>query len=141
MAKRPTENDRAAAEGKALINRGRGGTHEGGSTGAAFDMYGITGLQRYGAVSRVYEEFLRELQGPAGMKSYREMLDNDPVVGAIMYAANHLCRKVSYRFRPADESNAAREVADFVGSAIFDDMGATWPDTVAEMLTILESAS
>lgn len=113
------------------------GEHHAGSTGAAFDMYGISGLQRYGAVSRVYEEFLRELQGPAGMKSYREMWDNSPVVGAIMFAANHLCRKVSYRFRPANSSTEAKAVADFVGGAIFDDMESTWQDTISEILTMI----
>lgn len=102
-----------------------------------FGSYGISGLTRYGTISRVYEEFLRELQGPQGMKNYREMLDNDPIVGAIMFAAQHLCRKVSFKFKPANDSNRAREIADFMGGAIFDDMESTWPDTVSEILTML----
>lgn len=102
-----------------------------------FNTYGITGLARYGGVSRVYEEFLRELQGPQGMKNYREMLDNDPIVGAIMFAAQHLCRKVSVGFKPANDTNEARKVADFVGGAIFDDMESTWPDTVSEIMSML----
>jgi len=100
-------------------------------------MEGLSGLTRYGAVSRVYEEFLKELQGPQGMKNFREMYDNDPIVGAVMYAALHLCRKVTFKFRPADDSNKAKEVADFVGGAIFDDMTQTWPDTLSEILTML----
>lgn len=104
---------------------------------AAYDTYGISGLTRFGAVSRVYEEFLRELQGPAGMKSYREMMDNCPIVGAIMFAALHLCRKVSFKFRPANSSLEAKQVANFVGSAIFDDMESSWPDTLSEILTML----
>lgn len=105
------------------------------STG--FDMYGISGLTRYGPISRVYEEFLRELQGPQGMKSFREMYDNDPIVGAIMFAANHLARKVSFTINPANESLEAKKVADFVGSCLFDDMEASWPDTLSEILTML----
>lgn len=104
---------------------------------AGFDAYGISGIARYGPISRIYEEFLKELQGPQGMKSYREIMDNNAIVGAILFAANHLCRKVSWHFKPADESNRAREVADFVGSAIFDDMESTWPDTLSEILTML----
>lgn len=104
---------------------------------SGFEMYGISGLTRYGAISRVYEEFLRELQGPAGMKSYREMMDNDPITGAILFAAQHLCRKVSFKFKPADDSNQAREVADFVGGAVFDDLESAWPDTLSEILTML----
>lgn len=111
-------------------------THQNLDT-TGFANYGISGLQRYGAVSRVYEEFLRELQGPQGMQSYREMMNNDPIVGAILFAALHLCRKVSVQFKPANDSNEARAVADFVGSAIFDDMESSWPDTLSEILTML----
>lgn len=100
-------------------------------------MHGISGLARYGGVSRVYEEFTKELQGPAGMKLYREMMDNCPIIGAILFAAQHLCRKVSFGFKPANKSNEAGRVADFVGSAIFDDMENTWPDTVSEILSML----
>lgn len=102
-----------------------------------YGSYGISGLTRYGTISRVYEEFLKELQGPQGMKSYREMLDNDPIVGAIMFAALHLCRKVSFKIIPANDSNEARKIADFVGSALFDDMESAWPDTLSEILTML----
>lgn len=108
-----------------------------GQTSGGFDVYGISGLTRFGPISRVYEEFLKELQGPQGMKSYREMLDNCAIVGAIMFAAQHLCRKVSYEFEPANDSQEARKVANFVGSAIFDDMDSAWPDTISEILTML----
>lgn len=104
---------------------------------SGFNTYGISGLTRFGPISRVYEEFLKELQGPAGMKSYREMMDNDPITGAILFAANHLCRKVSFKFKPANNSNEAQKVADFVGSCIFDDMESAWPDTISEILTML----
>ena len=102
-----------------------------------FGRTGITGLTRFGTVSRVYEEFLRELQGPQGMKNFREMMDNDPIIGAIMFAANHLCRKVSFKFKPANDTNEAHKVADFIGGAIFDDMDSAWPDTLSEILTML----
>ncbi len=104
---------------------------------AAFDAYGISGLTRYGAVSRVYEEFLRELQGPQGMKSYREMIDNDPICGAILFAANHLCRKVRFQFKAADDSNQAQWIAAKIGGMLFDDLDSTWPDTLSEILTML----
>jgi hypothetical protein len=71
------------------------------------------------------------------MRNYRELMDNDPIVGAILFASNHLCRKVSFNFKPANESNEAKKVADFVGGAIFDDMETSWPDTMSEILTML----
>lgn len=113
------------------------GYRQGEDRGTAFSSYGISGVSRYGAISRVYEEFLKELQGPQGMKYYREMADNDPICGAILFAANHLCRKVSFSFKPADESNEAKKVADFVGSCIFNDMENNWPDTISEILTMI----
>lgn len=140
----PSANDRAALEAGSLDTLGQRGANatgnidhgpDGGSQG--FDMYGISGLTRYGAISRVYEEFLRELQGPQGMQSYKEMRDNCPIVGAIMFAALHLCRKVSFTFKPANNSNKAKEVADFVGGAVFDDLESAWPDTLSEILTML----
>jgi hypothetical protein len=138
-------NDLAAIEGMAAAGgavTGNGGNGNGNGDGGhpampGFDVYGISGLTRFGAVSRVYEEYLRELQGPQGMKNYREMMDNCPIVGAILFAANHLCRKVSFKFKPANASNEARFVADFMGGAIFDDLESAWPDTLSEVLTML----
>lgn len=134
----PSANELAGIEGRALRDATGPPTPESAGTGQpGYDMYGISGLARYGAISRVYEEFLRELQGPQGMKSYREMLDNCPIVGAIMFAAQHLCRKVSFSFKPANSSPEARQVANFVGGALFDDMESAWPDTLSEILTML----
>lgn len=137
---RPSANDIAAQEGRSESSvTGMPSPDQSGGDGrtAAFDAYGISGLTRYGAISRVYEEFLRELQGPQGMKSYREMQDNCPITGAILFAAQHLCRRVSFTFRPANGSNEAHKVADFCGGAIFDDMESTWADTLSEILTML----
>jgi len=134
----PSPDARAAVEGRALINQGGGGGGNGSGNGhVAFDVYGISGLTRFGTISRIYEEFLRELQGPQGMKSYREMMDNDPITGAILFAANHLSRKVSFKFKPASDTQQARYIADKIGSMIFDDMESTWPDTLSEILTML----
>lgn len=143
VSKGPTPDELGGLQGRAEIDRvtgppsPTGATGGGGSDQPGFDTFGISGLTRYGTVSRVYEEFLRELQGPQGMKSYREMLDNCPIVGAIMFAAMHLCRKVSFKLKPANSSQEARQVADFVGSCIFDDMSSAWPDTLSEILTML----
>jgi len=99
--------------------------------------FGITGITRYGAVSRVYEEFLKELQGPDGMKLYREQIDNCPVTGAFLFAAQHLARQVSWRVEPANSSNEAAKVAERIRGALFDDMELTWPDQLSETLTML----
>ncbi len=108
---------------------------------APFLNLGISGLPRYGAVSRVYDEFLRELQGPSGMKLLREQAMNCPITGAILFAAQHLARGVEARIDPANRAGAdprmAMKVADRVKGALFEDLETTWPDTVSEILTML----
>lgn len=104
---------------------------------APFTEIGITGVTRYGGTSRVYEEFLRELQGPAGMKLYREQKDNCPISGAFLFAAQHLSRRTTFRLDPANDSQAARYYAERIRGAIFDDMSTTWPDLLSEILSML----
>lgn len=108
---------------------------------AGFDTreLGISGVIRYGAISRVYEEFLRELQGPQGMKLYREAIDNDPIIGAVLFAIQYLCRSVTFRIEPsvtAVDSVRALAVAARVKGALFDDLEVPWPDQLSEILTM-----
>lgn len=109
---------------------------------APFLDLGISGVARYGSVSRVYEEMLRELQGPAGMKLYREQGNNCPVTGAILFAAQHLARSVTARVDPANRAGAdpreAMKIAERVSGALFDDLETTWPDTISEILSMLQ---
>jgi hypothetical protein len=63
----------------------------------SFDELGSTGLKRSGMRGSVYEEFLPQLSGERWRKVYREMADNDPVVGAIRYAIEMLLRNVTLR--------------------------------------------
>lgn len=132
---KPSANATGAAEGQALAGLSTGDAPP--NSQEAYATYGISGLTRWGGVSRVYEEFLRELQGPQGMKSYREMLDNCPIVGAVMFAAQHLTRGCDFRIEPADDSSEAHRVAEFVKTALFEDMDTTWEDTLSEILTML----
>lgn len=95
---------------------------------------GITGLEQYSGVVR--EEFLRTLQGHRRFRIYREMRDNDPVVGAILFALQMLVRQVAWNVRPASDSPRDHDVAAFVESC-FHDMSASWEDTLSEILSFL----
>jgi hypothetical protein len=95
---------------------------------------GITGLNRWGG--HVFDEFLPALRGPRGMKIYKEMSSNDPVIGAILYAAKQLIRKATWRVEPASSSRADLEAADFLRSCM-DDMSMTWSDFITEMLSMI----
>ena len=48
------------------------------------------------------DEIIRKLQFPQGMNVYREMKDNDPIVGAMLFAINSI---YGCCYRGADQSN------------------------------------
>lgn len=64
---------------------------------------GDTGLQQAGGFVR--EEFLPELMGGRGARIYREMRDNDAVIGAAMQSAETLLRQVQWNVDAADPEN------------------------------------
>lgn len=99
------------------------------------DVIGVTGLKRFGDISRIYEEWLPELQGNFAQLVYREMYEQDPVVGATWFAIEMLCRKVSWTNSPADGSNLAATIAEFFDQQM-NDMSMSFGDTLSEILTM-----
>lgn len=95
---------------------------------------GRIGQRRFGGV--VYEEFLRELRGRRGIEVYREMSENDDVVGAILFALKMLVRQCDWNIEPGGDSAKDREAAEFVESCM-EDMQTTWTDTISEILSFL----
>lgn len=110
------------------------------TSGMTFGEYGSSGLRAFSGWVR--EEFLPQLVGRQGAQKYREMMDNSPTIGAIMYAIKGTMRKVEWRVMPAgtedgsDPTPEATEAAEFVESCM-DDMSHTWEDLVAENLSML----
>jgi len=95
---------------------------------------GSTGLSRWGGY--VQEEWLPELQGTKAIRVYKEMRDNDPVIGAILFAIKMLCRQATWRVEAAGASNADRKAAVFLESCLYD-MSTSWQDTISEILSML----
>lgn len=95
---------------------------------------GRIGQKRYGGF--FYEEFLRELQGRRGIETYREMADNDDVIGAILFAVEMLIRQATWSVQPGGPEAADQEAAEFVESCMYD-MQDTWTDTISEVLSFL----
>lgn len=62
---------------------------------------GRIGQRRYGGT--IYEEFLHELRGTRGIEVYREMSENDDVVGAILFAIEMLVRQCDWNVEPGGE--------------------------------------
>ena len=96
---------------------------------------GSTGLHEFDGV--VHEEILRKLQWPLGNKVWREMSDNDSVVGAILFAVEMLIRGVKWDVESADEDDAeSNDRAEFVKS-MMDDMEKPWSEVINDILSFL----
>lgn len=105
------------------------------SEGKAKQILGLGGSHTYNGDIRA-DEFLRELQGRRAIRKYREMRDNDSVVGAVMYAIEQVLRDVPYQVVPADDSDAAKREAEFV-KEVLEDMDHSFDDHISEALSSL----
>lgn len=99
---------------------------------------GRIGQRRYGGT--IYEEFLHELRGTRGIEVYREMSENDDVVGAILFAIEMLVRQCDWNVEPGGDTAKDKEAAEFVESCMHD-MQDTWTDTISEILSFLTYGS
>jgi hypothetical protein len=95
---------------------------------------GSTGLTRFGGW--VHEEWLKDLQGIRGINIYKEMRDNDPVIGAILFALKMLIRQASWRVESGGLSTPDDEAKSFLESCLYD-MSMSWHDTITEILSML----
>lgn len=96
---------------------------------------GSSGLHQNGG--EVRQDFLRQLQGKQAFANYREMSDNDPVVGAMLHAIEMLIRSSDWSVEPSDESNeSAVANAEFVSECL-SDMSSSWVDTLASIMSFL----
>ena len=91
---------------------------------------GSTGLGRWAGT--VDQEFLRELTGKRGIRTFTEMRFNDDIVGAMLFAMVNLMRGVEWDIETSDD-----DVGEFVHQALYEDMSYTWQDTMTEILTFL----
>ena len=96
---------------------------------SAFLEIGSSGLRRSGGT--INEEFLPNLQGVKGFKVYREMRDNDPVIGAMLYAIDKVITRLEWKIEGDDERTAL-----FVQECL-DDMSDSWDATLQNILSML----
>ena len=99
------------------------------------DVLGATGLKQFSG--KIYEEFLNDLRGDKAVRVFKEMSNNDPVIGAVLYAIRTLVRQVDWSVQEADDTPEARACAEFVHECLFEDMEETWSDTLSEILSFL----
>jgi phage gp29-like protein len=99
-----------------------------------FAELGTSGLRRAGGW--ITEEFLTNLRGTRGLRVYREMADNDPVIGAILYAIEKVIVRLEWRVDPADETPEAIEQKEFIESCLYD-MSESWDSTLSSISSML----
>lgn len=88
---------------------------------------GVTGLKH--SWGHITEEFLPALQGDKANKTYREMGDNDPIAGAVLYAFENMVRQVTWTVT----GTRAKFVEDNMRG-----MAHSWEDFIAEALSKLQ---
>lgn len=92
-------------------------------------ILGSTGLRQYGGF--VHEEFLPELQGLKGARVYREMADNDPIIGAILFAITNLIRQTKWNIEASDVTPEADSMKTFF-EEVMQDMSVPWSTVIDE---------
>ena len=105
-----------------------------------FQEIGSTGLQRTSGF--VIDDFITNLRGVQGMRVWREMSDNDPVVGAMLYAIERLILAIEWNVEPYTEKKTDsikrkdQVQADFIKECM-DDMSESWPAMLSQILSFL----
>ena len=92
---------------------------------------GRSGLNYSG--NEVTEELHPNLTGRKALETWRAMKDNDPLVGAILFAIDMLVRQVEWR---VDKKDAKDADAQFLEECM-DDMSMSWGDFISEVLSML----
>lgn len=113
------------------------------SANAGLKVLGSSGLKHYAGY--IDEEFQKELIGAAAIRKYREMADNDPTIGAFVFAIEMILRAAEWKVEPAksgeDDSDAfaqaAEAEAEFLRGVYFKDMSHTWEEFLAEAVSML----
>lgn len=101
----------------------------------ALNEIGLPGLKRWGGI--VQMDPLRDLRGKEGMKRFKEMEYNDPVIGGLLFAIDYLIRQSKWDLVPAAEDDErAVEVRDFVEECR-NDMNRSWQELLSEILSML----
>ena len=96
--------------------------------------YATSGLQRAGGF--ISDDFIPALRGVNGRRTYREMSDNDPIIGAVLSGYRRVLSQLKYYFEPADPSVEAHQLLEFVEEC-WSDMRKPWESTVTAIGTNL----
>lgn len=84
----------------------------------------------------IYDDFLIILRDKQGIKVFREMSDNDPVIGACLFAMKQILREAKWSAKPKNGKPQAKRAAKFLKENMTG-MKFSWNDTINEILSML----
>lgn len=95
---------------------------------------GVSGLKQWSG--QLHEEFLPQLGGARGRRTYEEMRSNDPIIGGLLFAIEMPIREVSWSFEPASDAQPDKDAAEFLNQCM-GDMSMSWADFISNVLTMM----
>lgn len=84
---------------------------------------------------KVNEDTILPLRGPKKIKLLEEMVKFDPTIGAFNNMYQSTASSVTWSIKPKDDTPQAEEVANFINSCLFEDLGHPFQDMIANALT------
>lgn len=112
----------------ALLENSRDLTGEEGGTG-------LKGAEPYSGW--LYEEYLPQLRGWSGARFFKQMADDDPTCGAIIFALKMLMKKVVWRVDAATSTPEGQLAQERVHAMLYEDMAHPWAQYVDEAASML----
>lgn len=95
---------------------------------------GTSGLRR--ASGFITEEILPALHGIKGARTYRDMSENDPVIGAILFAVQRVVTRLEWRVDAGEQTPEGEQLAAFIDECL-NDMSESWDVTLTQILSML----
>jgi len=105
-----------------------------------FSELGATGLWRTGGF--VIDDILPQLRGRQALTAYRDMAENDPIIGSILFAIERVILQVDWRVDPHTDPTGVTPNDDDRAAALFvqecmDDMSHSWHELIIAILSFL----
>lgn len=97
---------------------------------------GRTGLRHWNGY--LDQEWQTELKGKAGARMYREMQDNEPIIGMFLFVTEMMLRRVPVKAKAKNEAPLAKEIAAHVNSCVGDILeDGGWGGVMSNALSML----
>ena len=105
-----------------------------------FAELGASGLWRTGGF--VIDDILPQLRGKQAQTAYRDMAENDPIIGAMLFAIERVILQVDWRIDPYDDPTGNTPNDDDRAAALFveecmNDMSHSWHELMVAILSFL----